>query len=190
MDERNRPAALGCIGNDQSSYRGGRSDLTRKLEKVGPFECAELEKHCRVGAKCYPTRVPALYTMTKEKFKSVFLLLRLVSRQTNFLGLTSPKLLGLAKTSWVQLGQKERAWSEASPRNKEDEKLLERKCTKLGSEFDDKGLRTATAHCMSETSPCAPSPEPHPPSRPPLNAPSPYFHPWPLRLQRVSSEYP
>ena len=62
--------------------RIGRSDLTRKLEKVGPFECDELEKHCRVGAKCYPTRVPALYTMTKEKFKSVFLLLLLVSRQT------------------------------------------------------------------------------------------------------------
>ena len=26
----------------------GRSDLTRKLEKVGPFECDELEKHFRV----------------------------------------------------------------------------------------------------------------------------------------------
>ena len=56
--------------------------LTKKLEKVGPFECDELEKHCRVSAKCYPTRVPALYTMTKEKFKSGFLLLLLVSRQT------------------------------------------------------------------------------------------------------------
>ena len=62
--------------------RIGRSDLTKKLEKVGPFECDELEKHCRVSAKCYPTKVPALYTMTKEKFKSVFLLLLLVSRQT------------------------------------------------------------------------------------------------------------
>ena len=62
--------------------RIGRSDLTKKLEKVGPFECDELEKHCRVSAKCYPTRVPALYTMTKEKFKSGFLLLLLVSRQT------------------------------------------------------------------------------------------------------------
>ena len=60
--------------------RIGRSDLTRKLEKVGPFECDELEKHCRVGAKCYPTRVPALYTMTKEKCKSVLLGLLLVSR--------------------------------------------------------------------------------------------------------------
>ena len=49
--------------------RIGRSDLTKKLEKVGPFECDELEKHCRVSAKCYPTTVPALYTMTKEKFK-------------------------------------------------------------------------------------------------------------------------
>ena len=62
--------------------RIGRSDLTKKLEKVGPFECDELEKHCRVSAKCYPTRVPALYTMTKEKFKSGFLLLLLVFRQT------------------------------------------------------------------------------------------------------------
>ena len=62
--------------------RIGRSDLTKKLEKVGPFECDELEKHCRVSAKCYPTKVPALYTMTKEKFKSVFLVLLLVSRQT------------------------------------------------------------------------------------------------------------
>ena len=43
--------------------------ITKKLEKVGPFECDELEKHCRVSAKCYPTTVPALYTMTKEKFK-------------------------------------------------------------------------------------------------------------------------
>ena len=58
----------------------GRSDLTKKLEKVGPFECDELEKHCRVSAKCYPTKVPALYTMTKEKFKSVLLGLLLVSR--------------------------------------------------------------------------------------------------------------
>ena len=62
--------------------RIGRSDLTKKLEKVGPFECDELEKHCRVSAKCYPTRVSALYTMTKEKLKSGFLLLLLVSRQT------------------------------------------------------------------------------------------------------------
>ena len=36
------------------------SDLTKKLEKVGPFECDELEKHCRVSAECYPTKVPAL----------------------------------------------------------------------------------------------------------------------------------
>ena len=64
-------------------FRAHRTnDLTKKLEKVGPFECDELEKHCRVSAKCYPTRVPALYTMTKEKFKSGFLLLLLVSRQT------------------------------------------------------------------------------------------------------------
>ena len=57
-----------------------KNDLTKKLEKVGPFECDELEKHCRVSAKCYPTKVPALYTMTKEKFKSVVLVLLLVSR--------------------------------------------------------------------------------------------------------------
>ena len=64
-------------------FRAHRTnDLTKKLEKVGPFECDELEKHCRVSAKCYPTKVPALYTMTKEKFKSVFLVLLLVSRQT------------------------------------------------------------------------------------------------------------
>jgi len=62
--------------------RIGRSDLTKKLAKVGPFECDELEKHCRVSAKCYPTTVPALYTMTKEKFNSAFLVLLLVSRQT------------------------------------------------------------------------------------------------------------
>ena len=68
----------------QHFFRAHRTnDLTKKLEKVGPFECDELEKHCRVSAKCYPTKVPALYTMTKEKFKSVFLvLLLLVSRQT------------------------------------------------------------------------------------------------------------
>ena len=64
-------------------FRAHRTnDLTKKLEKVGPFECDELEKHCRVSAKCYPTKVPALYTMTKEKFKSVLLVLLLVSRQT------------------------------------------------------------------------------------------------------------
>ena len=39
----------------------------QKLEKVGPFECDELEKHCRVSAKCYPTKLPALYTIAKEK---------------------------------------------------------------------------------------------------------------------------
>ena len=64
-----------------SFFRAHRTnDLTKKLEKVGPFECDELEKHCRVSAKCYPTKVPALYTMTKEKFKSVLLGLLLVSR--------------------------------------------------------------------------------------------------------------
>ena len=30
-------------------FRAHRTnDLTKKLEKVGPFECDELEKHCRV----------------------------------------------------------------------------------------------------------------------------------------------
>ena len=69
--------------------RIGRSDLTKKLEKVGPFECDELEKHCRVSAKCYPTKVPALYTMTKEKFNAVCLVLLLVSR------LSKSQLLGI-----------------------------------------------------------------------------------------------
>ena len=64
-------------------FRAHRTNnLTKKLEKVGPLKCDELEKHCRVSAKCYPTKVPALYTMTKEKFKSVLLVLLLVSRQT------------------------------------------------------------------------------------------------------------
>ena len=54
------------------------NDLTKKLEKVGPFECDELEKHCRVSAKCYPSKLPALYTMAKEKFNSFFLLMFLV----------------------------------------------------------------------------------------------------------------
>ena len=31
--------------------RIGRSDLTRKLEKVGPFECDELEKHKKFAEK-------------------------------------------------------------------------------------------------------------------------------------------
>ena len=70
-----------------------KNDLTIKLEKVRPFECDELEKHCRVSAKCYPTKVPALYTMTKEKFKSVFLVLLLVSRQTKSQLLVSNKLV-------------------------------------------------------------------------------------------------
>ena len=58
------------------------NDLTKKLEKVGPIECDELEKHCRVRAKCYPTKIPALHTMAKEKFNSLFLVLLRVSRQT------------------------------------------------------------------------------------------------------------
>ncbi len=67
-------------------FRAHRTnDLTKKLEKVGQFECDELEKHCRVSAKCYPTEVPALYTMAKEKFNAVFLvLLLLVSRQYQY----------------------------------------------------------------------------------------------------------
>ena len=36
------------------------NDLTKQFAKVRPFECDELEKHCRVSAKCYPTKVPAL----------------------------------------------------------------------------------------------------------------------------------
>ena len=76
-------ACKSCRSRQEFFFRAHRTnDLTKKLEKVGPFECDELEKHCRVSAKCYPTRVPALYTMTKEKFKAGFLLLLLVSRQT------------------------------------------------------------------------------------------------------------
>ena len=52
-------------------FRAHRTnDLTKKFEKVGPFECDELEKHCRVSAKCYPKKVPVLYTMAKEKLIS------------------------------------------------------------------------------------------------------------------------
>ena len=66
-------------------FRAHRTnDLTKKLEKVGPFECDELERHCRVSAKCYPTKVPALYTMIK-KFNSVFLVLLLVGLLTQIL---------------------------------------------------------------------------------------------------------
>ena len=51
-------------------FRAHRTnDLTKKLEKVGPFECDELEKHCRVS-------------VIKEKFNFVFLVLLLVSRKT------------------------------------------------------------------------------------------------------------
>ena len=86
--------------------RIGRSDLTKKLEKVGPFECDELEKHCRVSAKCYPTKVPALYTMTKEKFKSVFLVLLLVSRQTKSQLLMINKLVPIANSVHLKNAEK------------------------------------------------------------------------------------
>ena len=43
----------------------------KKFEKVGPFECDELEKHCRVSAKCYPTEIPALYTMAKARCSQI-----------------------------------------------------------------------------------------------------------------------
>jgi hypothetical protein len=59
---------------------------------VGPFECDEVEKHCRVSAKCYPTKVPALYTlytMAKEKFNAVCLVLLVVPR------LSRSQLLGI-----------------------------------------------------------------------------------------------
>ena len=53
-------------------FRAHRTnDLTKKLEKVGPFDCDELEKLCRVSAKCYPIKVPVLYTMAKETFNDV-----------------------------------------------------------------------------------------------------------------------
>ena len=69
--------------NQKCFFRAHRTnDLTKKLEKVGPFECDELEKHCRVSAKCYPIKVIALYTMAKENFNALFLVLLLVSRQS------------------------------------------------------------------------------------------------------------
>ena len=37
------------------------NDLTKKLGKVWPFECDELEKHCRVSAKCYPTSTCSIH---------------------------------------------------------------------------------------------------------------------------------
>ena len=47
-------------------FRAHRTkDLTRKREKVGPFECDRLEKHPRVGAGSYPLTVHALLAMTK-----------------------------------------------------------------------------------------------------------------------------
>ena len=60
--------------SDERSYQ--------KTRKVGPFECDELEKQCRISAKCYPTKIPALYTMAKERFKSLVLVLLLGSRQS------------------------------------------------------------------------------------------------------------
>ena len=64
-------------------FRAHRTnDLTKILETVGLFECDELAKHCRVCANCYPTKIPALYTMAKEKFNVLFLVLLLVSRQS------------------------------------------------------------------------------------------------------------
>jgi hypothetical protein len=67
----NLKAILNEVSHSHQGKIDGRSDLTKKLEKVGPFECDELEKQCRVSSKCFPTTVSALYTMTKEKFKSV-----------------------------------------------------------------------------------------------------------------------
>ena len=54
----------------------------QKLEKVGPFECDDLEKHCRVSAKCYPTKVHALHKTAKEKLNSLFLFLFLFALQS------------------------------------------------------------------------------------------------------------
>ena len=48
-------------------YAQRTGDLTRKREKVGPYECNVLEKQFRVGAKCYPLKLYILFTMTKEK---------------------------------------------------------------------------------------------------------------------------
>ena len=66
---------------NRKSFRAHRTnDLTKKLEKVGPFECDELEKHCRVSAKSYPTKLSAMYTIANEKinkkWKTEFEMLR------------------------------------------------------------------------------------------------------------------
>ena len=57
---------MSVTGANYFFFRAHRTnDLTKKLEKVGPYECDELEEHCRVSEKCDPTKVPALYTMAK-----------------------------------------------------------------------------------------------------------------------------
>ena len=78
-------AVIGRRKEAEKKAKPVRPRVRRRMKfffKVGPFEGDELEKHCRVSAKCYPTTIPALYTMTKEKFNSAFLVLLLVSRQT------------------------------------------------------------------------------------------------------------
>ena len=64
-------------------FRAHRTnDLTKKLEEVGPFECDELEEHCRVSAKCYPTKLPALCTMAKESSEIYFPNIRITLPRT------------------------------------------------------------------------------------------------------------
>ena len=65
-----RPATLYSFFFTFSFFRAHRTnDLTKKLEKIGPFECDELEKHCRVSATCYPTTVPTLHRSLISKFQ-------------------------------------------------------------------------------------------------------------------------
>ena len=42
-------------------------DLTRKQEKVGPFECDVLEKQSRVSARCYPLTVHILHNDKRKR---------------------------------------------------------------------------------------------------------------------------
>ena len=70
-------------------------DLMEKLENVGPFECDEVEKHCRVSARCHPIEIPALYTIAKENFNALFLVVLFVSRQSRSQLLETTELVAM-----------------------------------------------------------------------------------------------
>ena len=52
-------------------------DLTRKQEKVGPFECDVLEKQSRVSARCYPLTVHILHNDKRKRTQKNTLLSQL-----------------------------------------------------------------------------------------------------------------